>query len=102
MESMDIKKLSAGTIYKLICIGSLVGLFPICLLFGIMGFFGMDTITWNDQPVTGISAIFVGPLIGVFISLIFTALFGSITALGLWLYSYLKPFTIIYFKVENS
>ena len=102
MDSLDIKKLSAGTTYKLIFVGSLVGLLPLCLLFGIMGAFGMDTVTWNEQPVTGFKALFVGPLIGVFMSLIFTAIFGSITAMGLWVYSFFKPITIIYFKHENS
>jgi len=67
-----------------------------------MGAFGMDTVTWNNEAVTGVKAIFVGPLIGVFISLIFTAIFGSIIALGLWIYSFLKPLNIIYFNSENS
>ena len=102
MESLKIKKLSAGTIYKLICVGSIVGFFPLCLLLGVMGVFGMETVTWNEQPVTGIKALFVSPLIGVFISLVFTAVFGSITAFGLWLYSFSKPVTIIYFAHENS
>ena len=100
MESLEIKKLSAGTIYRLMCTGTLTGFLPLCLLFGILGAFGMDTVKWNGQAVTGVKAIFIGPLLGVFISLLFTAILGSVVALGLWIYSFFKPMTIIYFESD--
>ena len=102
METMEVKKLSAGTIYKLIFTGSLIGFVFICLIFGILGATGMEVVTWNGEHVTGPKALLVGPLIGALMSLFFTAIFGSITALGLWLYSLVKPVHLIYFKQESS
>lgn len=101
MESLNIKRLSAGTVYKLIGLGALAGFLPVFLLMGIMGYFDLATVSWNHQPVTGLKAIFVSPLMGVFMALIFTALFGSIVALGLWLFSFVRPINIMYFKSES-
>lgn len=94
MEQVEVKKVSAGTVYKLFAVGLTVGFLPLFFLFGVLGALGMETLTWNEQPVTGIKAIFVGPLMAVFMSLIFTALLGSICALGLWIFSFFKPLKI--------
>lgn len=94
MEQVEVKKISAGTMYKLFAIGLTVGFLPLFLLFGILGAFGTEVLIWNDQPVTGIKAIFVGPFMAVFMSLIFTALIGSICAFGLWVFSFFKPLKI--------
>ena len=57
---------------------------------------------WNGKPITGLKAIFVGPLMGIFMALIFTAIIGSITAFGLWLYSMFRPMEIEYEIFEES
>ena len=94
MEQVEIKKLSAGSVYKVFAIGLTCGFIPLFLLFGIMGAFGIEALIWNEQPITGIKAIFIGQLMAVFMSLIFTALIGSICALGLWFFSFFKPLKI--------
>ncbi|MPV86258.1 hypothetical protein [Ostreibacterium oceani] len=94
MEQIEVKKVSAGTVFKLFVIGLTVGFLPVFLLFGVLGMLGLGTLTWNDQPVTGIKAIFVAPFIAVLMSLIFTALLGSICALGLWVFSFFRPLKI--------
>lgn len=94
MEQVEVKKVSEGTIYKLFAVGLTFGFLPLFILLGIFGAFGMEAITWNEQPVTGIKAIFVGPLMGIFMSLMFTAMIGSICALGLWFFSFFKPLKI--------
>ncbi len=102
MELLEVKKLSAGTVYKLIAIGSVVGFLPLGLLAGILGALDFSTVTWNGQPVVGLSAILVAPLVMGFMGLFFTGLFGSVTVLGLWLYSLVKPIKIYYFSEKSS
>lgn len=94
METVKVKKISAGTIFKLIATGLTVGFLPIFIICGIMGAFGMDSLTWNEQPVTGIKALFIGPLMAVFMALMFTLIIGSVTVFGLWIFSFFKPVNI--------
>lgn len=101
MEKLELHRIAAGSIYKLVFTGLLFGLLPLCVLFGIMALFGMSTVTWNDQPVTGPSALVVSPLIGVFLSLLFTAILGSVIALGLWVFSKFRPMNIYVFPATN-
>ncbi|WP_022958215.1 hypothetical protein [Spongiibacter tropicus] len=96
METISVKKVSAGTVFKLIAIGLICGFMPIFALFGVMGAFGMENLTWNSQAVTGVKAIFAGPLMGIFIALLFTASIGSVVAFGLWIFSFFKPIKIEY------
>lgn len=94
MEKIAVKKVSTGTVFKLIAVGLTFGFLPLFVLFGILGAMGMETLTWNGEAVTGVKAIFAGPLMAVFMALMFTAIIGSITALGLWVYSFIKPVEI--------
>lgn len=102
MKQVEVKKVSAGTVYKLFAIGLTVGFLPLFLLFGVLGAFGMEALTWNEQPVTGIKAIFVGPLMALFMSLMFTAIIGSVCALGLWIFSFFKPLSIEFVVSEKD
>lgn len=71
METIKIKKVSAGTDLKLIATGLTFGFLPLFILFGIMGAFGMEALTWNEESVTGIKAIFIGPLMTLFMSTVY-------------------------------
>ncbi|WP_036188035.1 hypothetical protein [Marinimicrobium agarilyticum] len=101
MPDIKVAKIGAGTVYKLLGIGLTVGFFPIFVLFGVMAAAGMSTLTWNEEPVTGFSAIFIGPLMGLFIAAVFTAVIGSVATFGLWLFSFYKPLNIEY-KASNE
>jgi len=96
MTSLRVAKVSAGTVYKLIASGAICGFIPLGVLFGVLGFLGLSTLNWNNQPITGASALYAGPLIGLFIALIFTVVFGSVVAFGLWLLSFFRSVTIEY------
>lgn len=102
MESLNIKKLSAGSVYKLIFLGSFAAFVPIFFVLGILAYFDLATVSWNAQAFTGFKAIIMSPLMGAFMSLIFTAVFGSIVAFGLWLYAFIRPMNITYFKVKGE
>ena len=102
IQSLSVKKSGAGTVYKLIAVGLTVGFLPIFTAFGVMGAFGLETLMWNKAPVTGFKAIFVGPLMAVFMSLLFTAILGSVIAFGLWLFSFFKPITIEYTVTDTQ
>jgi hypothetical protein len=90
----EIYRLSTGSVFKLVTIGTLCSIIPLCLLFGVFAMFGAHTLSWNGQPVTGFTAILAAPFIGAFISALFIAFYGSMCAFGLWAYSRFMTLTI--------
>ncbi len=73
------------------CFGFFV---PFCILMGILAFFGMNTLNWDNVPIHGIKALFSAPFIGVFVAALFTGLGGVGVSFGLWLYSQFRPLTL--------
>ena len=97
-EILEIKRLSFGTVYKILAIASGFSLVPLSILMGLFAFFGAETIVWNGQHLTGMRGLVASPLVGVALSLIFTGFLGTLFACGLWLYSKLRPLEIEYQK----
>ena len=90
-----IERLSVGSIFKLIAIGMGCSFVPLCVFFGILAAFGAQTVTWNGQHLTGVSGLLVSPLIGLMVSGIGAVLLGSACAFGLWVYSLVRPMSIL-------
>jgi len=97
-EILEIKRLSFGTVYKILAIASGFSLVPLSILMGLFAFFGAETIVWNGQHLTGMRGLVASPLVGVALSLIFTGFLGTLFACGLWLYSKFRPLEIEYQK----
>ena len=102
MQSVQVAKVSAGTVYRLVGVESLCGFVLLGILFGVLGSMGLATVTWNRQPVTGLPALYTGPLIGLMIAMAITALVGSVIAFGLWLYAMVRPITIEFASLTDS
>ncbi len=101
MTEIEVKKVSTGTVYKLFAIGLSVGFVPLFLFFGVFGAMGYEVLTWNEQPVTGIKAIFLSPFMGVFMALMFTGMLGTVCVFGLWLFSLFRPMSVSLVQKES-
>lgn len=97
---IKVQRLSAGTVFKLAAIGLACSFLPICVFFGVLAAFGAQTITWNGQHLTGLSGLAMSPVIGLMITGIGTLLLGSACAFGLWLYSLVRPMSILVKSAE--
>ncbi len=86
-----LQRLSPGSIYKLVFIGLMSAMLPLGLLMGLMAWVGFETVHWQGVPVSGPGGVAVGVLAGLWVALAFTAVMGSLMALGLWLYARFKP-----------
>ena len=93
-ETVTIHKLSTGSIFKLIAVGSLCSVIPLSIFFGFFALFGASTITWNNQPITGFTGLAASPFIGLLVSIICTAFLGLLVAFGLWIFSKFSPIQI--------
>ena len=99
-KKIEVSRLSAGSVYKLLAIGTLCAMVPFCTLMGVLALFGSHTLAWNDEPVTGLSGLLAGPFIGAFIGGCAAALWGSVCVLGLWVYSRFFSYTITVREVQ--
>jgi hypothetical protein len=64
------------------------------MLMGCTAYFGLNSLLWNGQPLTGSTALFAAPFIGLFLVAVFTMVLGSAIAFGLWVYSFVSPIEI--------
>ncbi|WP_050477908.1 hypothetical protein [Herbaspirillum rhizosphaerae] len=99
-ETMEIKRFSFGTVYKILAIASGFSMVPISVLMGLFAFFGAETIVWNGQHLTGLMGLIASPFVGIMLALIFTGFLGTLFACGLWLYSKFRPLEIEFQKSE--
>ena len=93
--ALTVQRLSTGSIYKLIFVGLLASMLPLGLLMGALAWMGFDTVNWNGMPVAGPGGLVLGLLAGLWVALAFTAVMGSLTALGLWLYARWRPLHLL-------
>ena len=100
MQQLLVWRLSTGTVFKLVGLGLVCSMVPFAFLMGLLAMFGADTLTWNDQPKTGISALLISPFIGVFVAAIFSAIGGCAMSFGLWAYSMFRPVSLSYLACD--
>ncbi|HZF30595.1 MAG TPA: hypothetical protein VE907_15880 [Gammaproteobacteria bacterium] len=96
MPDLSVARITTGTVYRLTFVGLLFGCVPLFAVLGVLGYFGITTLQWNDQPLTGMRSLVAGPFIGAFFAAVFGAFAGTVGAFGLWLYSRFAPLTIRY------
>ena len=94
-ESITFRRLSAGSVYKLLAIGWICSLLPFSVLMGVLSLFGAETINWNGRQLTGVAGLIASPFVGLFVIALFVALFGSMCAFGLWVYSKVRPLQVV-------
>lgn len=90
-RTLQIRRLSTGSVFKLIAVGTLCSIVPFGILMGVLAQFGFKTLTWNHEQLFGVKALLMGPVIGALISGVMTLILGGLVAFGLWLYSRFRP-----------
>jgi len=102
MNDVEIARLSAGSVLKLVGIGLLCSLLPFTIIAGCTAYFGLNSLMWNGEPITGSAALFAAPFIGLFLVALFTMILGTSMAFGLWVYSFIGSIEISYRLPETA
>jgi len=95
---LSIRRLGTGSVFRLAAIGFSCSLIPFALLMGVFALFGFHTVSWNQQPITGVEGLLASPFIGLFLAVLFTIFIGTFLSLGLWIYSKIRPLALQVFE----
>jgi hypothetical protein len=87
-RSVEIERLSAGALFKLIFLGTSFGLAPVGLLAGIFAFFGAPTVSVAGVIYTGLGGFFIGLLMGPFLGLVYGTFAAVVVRFGWWIYGH--------------
>jgi len=68
MREIRVRSLTTGSIFKLFFFGSWAGSIPVFFILGVLAAFGVEILSWNNEPIGGWGALIGGPLLGLFIS----------------------------------
>jgi hypothetical protein len=101
-ETISIKQLSFGSVYKLLVIGLTYFFFPFGLVVGVFALIGWDTVKVNGAPLHGWSGFGVGLFAPPLLALFFSFIMGTATALGLRIYSWFRPLQIRYLSLIDK
>jgi hypothetical protein len=102
VTTLALRRIKIGSIFRLVAVGLFFSFVPLCVLLGVFALFGFETVTWNDEPMTGIKGLFMSPIVGAFVASVFTACLGSSLSFGLWLYSRWRPLKVQVILTEES
>lgn len=90
------KNISAKSLFKLYFKSLGYGLFLFSFAMGILALFGFETVTWNDEALTGLTGLLASIPMGIFIAFIFTCLLWFFGIFGLLLNSSFSNITIVF------
>ena len=94
------KKLSKGSLFKLIFIGFSIPLLPFMILCGIASIFGADTVKVGNKPITGIMGLIASLIMYPIFCIIFSSMMWLSSALGLWIYSMFRKIELEFLDAE--
>lgn len=93
-QEVNVKRVKASVIYRLMLIGFGIPMLGFSFICGMMGTFGYDMVSWNNQPIHGVLALPASLAIGFIFSVLITTFMGSVACLGLWIYSRFRPLQV--------
>jgi len=97
-----LRRIKAGSLFKLIFIAGATTLCPFILFCGVLAFFGANTITVSGAHVTGLKGLVAAIIMAPLFVLIFSLFFWIAAYVGLRVFGYFKPITIEYVPAENA
>ena len=101
-NSFHVRRLTIGTIFKLVAIGTSIPIIGFSVLCGILALNGMQTVTVNGSYVTGGTGLVAALIIGPLFWLIMTVIFGLGAFISLWLFSLARPLRVGFVPVDSQ
>ena len=101
--SIVVNRLCYRSLWKLNCVGFLIGFLPIALFIGTYAWItGVDIISLNDEYVYGFTAFLT--MIGVtfIVSFVFGSFWTTVQWFGFTIYSRFRPIRLRYYETKKA
>lgn len=101
-RTVPLAGLSMGSVMKILFIANVMLWAPFGLSIGIAALVGADTVTWNEEPVRGLTGLLGGLGIAGMFCFLGTAVAGLMATLGIRLYGRVRPEAeLVYFEASG-
>lgn len=97
IATLQVSRLSTGSVFKLTAIGMFYTCIPFGLLLGVLAAFGAATVNFQGNDVTGVMAIPAAALVAAVMAALATLFVGGALAFGLRLHALLRPLELHYY-----
>jgi len=94
------RKLTQGSLFKLILIGISISFMPFFLICGVASIFGANTVWSEQQPVTGFMGLVTALLMYPPFCITLSCLAWLCIAFGLWIYSKFRKIELSFVDAE--
>ncbi len=72
MDKVYTRGLAVGSLFEIVVIGLGFSLGPLIVFYGFLSMFGAGTVTWNDEPVTGVGGLLLSVVMAPVMVLLFS------------------------------
>ncbi len=104
-QTVSLKKISAGSLFKIHLLGLMCSLVPLGIFNGILGAIGITLIAvrWNGEVMHGFGVLIISPLFFALLALVLTGIMGCLSWLGLWIYGQCRSLELrVVYDNQNS
>lgn len=102
VRKVRLRRVKAGSLFKLVLLANSSIFIPMIVFFGVLAFFGAQTVTLSGEHVTGVKGLMTALILAPFFTLFFS-LFAWIGAyLGIRVFGYFRPFELEYVPAERE
>ena len=101
MQELEVRSISVISIFKLVGVGLFFSLMPTMIILGIVCGLGLLSMTYNGEILRGWWPVLMGPIFGLFLVTVLTAVVGIAMTVGLWIYSLIGPTSISFKPVSG-
>lgn len=99
MKKLLVSRLSAGTVFRIVVLGLLLGFAPLTLLLGVLASLDLVSVSLNDEPMHGLTALLITPILGTFTAVFMAVSIAPFAFIGLWLFSKWNFLSVIYVPI---
>ena len=102
VSKIRLRRIKAGSLFKLVLISSSTIFVPMILFFGILAYFGAKTVSLSGEYVTGVTGLITALIMAPFFTVLFS-LFAWVGAyIGIRIFGYFRPLELEYVPAEEK
>ena len=101
-DTVYARRIKSGSLAALVLTGVGALMIPLCIFFGVMAFFGANTVQFNGAYITGVGGLLLSLIYGPFFTAIIGLMGWTAAYIGIRVIGYFRPFKIEYVGLDDE